>query len=347
MSEAACTDVIDALCPMHLRVDASGTLRHVGPTLRKVVGDVRGRALFDVLQVDRPFGLKTLPALLDCAGRKLHLTGPAAPETPLVAHLVPACDGGAILNVGFGIGVAQAVQRHGLTGSDLAPTDLTMEILFLIEAQGAAMRASRRLNHKLQSARLAAEAEAATDTLTGLANRRAAQLTLDALAEDGAPFGLVHLDLDHFKEVNDSHGHAAGDAVLRATAAMLRRLVRPQDSAARIGGDEFLLIFPDLGDAASLGALCDRLIAQIRTLELSDAPLARISASAGIAIWPGGPGADPEALIDRADRALYASKHAGRGRATLVDTVSRADPGKAKPAQDFWSSGLDPHAGKP
>lgn len=175
MTADVSTDVLDALCPMHLRVDPAGRILHGGPALRKVLGDIQGRHLFDILRVDRPAGVATLADLRARAGRKLHLYAATAPDTLLVGHAVVTQDGGAVLNLGFGIGVAPAVQRHGITGSDMAPTDLTMEILFLIEAQGVAMNASRLLNSKLQSARLAAEAEAATDRLTGLANRRAAE----------------------------------------------------------------------------------------------------------------------------------------------------------------------------
>ncbi|SIT12259.1 diguanylate cyclase [Roseivivax lentus] len=318
MTAAVSPSAIDALCPMHVQIGPDGSVLHAGPTIRKVLGDLEGRALFDILRVERPAGIASLADLRKRAGRKLHVTAFVAPHTPLVGHAVCEVDGGALLDLGFGIGVADAVRRHGITGSDVAPTDLTMEILFLIEAQGVAMTASRMLNLKLQSARIAAEAEAATDKLTGLANRRALELTLDALIEDEAAFGLIHLDLDHFKQVNDTHGHAAGDIMLCEVAATLTGTIRPHDIAARIGGDEFLLIFPNLSDALQLAALCDRLIEKITIANCEAVPDARVSASAGIAIWAGGPGADPAEMIARADRALYASKRAGRSRATLA-----------------------------
>ncbi|MHA6326839.1 GGDEF domain-containing protein [Roseivivax sp. CAU 1753] len=324
----AAPHLVDRLCPMHLTVDRTGTVQRVGPTLSKVIGPVSGQKLFDILQIERPRGIAAMQALLARTGRKLHIRTKGAPDTPMVGHAIDTPDGGAVLNLGFGIGVAEAVRRHGLTGSEFAPTDLTMEMLFLIEAQSAAMNASRMLNLRLHSARIVAEAEAATDTLTGLGNRRAVELTLDALAADEVPFGIVHLDLDFFKQVNDRWGHAAGDAVLCDVAEALTGTVRPHDIAARIGGDEFLLIFPSLSDAGQIAALCERLIARIEQPGRGKPEGAHVSASAGIAIWPGGPGADPAQMVDLADQALYASKRAGRGCVSVSDaatTVAQTD----------------------
>ncbi|MHA7877137.1 GGDEF domain-containing protein [Roseivivax sp.] len=341
-------DLLSALRPMFVSVDAAGRIAALGPTLEKVLGRVAGRPFFEVLEVVRPRDVQDATGLCASAGRRLHITARAAPETGLVGLAVPDGAGGVVLDLGFGIGVAEAVRRHGLTGSDFSPTDLTMEILFLIEAQRAAMTASRRLNNRLHAARQTAEAEAATDMLTGLANRRAADLALAALGEGDAAFGLVHLDLDRFKQVNDRFGHHAGDMVLKDVALALKGAIRPEDLAARNGGDEFLMIFPGLSDLARLEGLCARLIARIERPHAHGAARFAISASAGIAVWPGGPGSDPGALLARADAALYAAKRSGRGRAASAPAptgASGAESGKS--GRKFLPEGLDPPGRKP
>lgn len=150
--------------------------------------------------------------------------------------MVPTLDGGAFLNLSFGIGVAEAVRRHALTVEDFAATDLTVEMLYLVEAKTAVMDELRNLNRRLQGAKVAAEEQALTDQLTGLRNRRALDLQMKALIRLGASFGLMHIDLDFFKQVNDTLGHAAGDHVLREVARVLTQETRATDMAARVGG---------------------------------------------------------------------------------------------------------------
>jgi diguanylate cyclase (GGDEF)-like protein len=179
------------------------------------------------------------------------------------------------------------------------------------------MEEARRLNKRLEGARNAAEAEALTDALTGLGNRRAMEEALARLVAEGAPFGLINFDLDRFKAVNDTLGHAAGDAVLSAVAGALRAELRRGDLAARVGGDEFVAILPALDEPAQLAAIAGRIIARVEIPVPYGDTLCSVSASAGIAVSTHYTAPDPERLLQDADRALYASKHAGRGRATL------------------------------
>lgn len=156
--------------------------------------------------------------------------------------------------------------------------------------------------------RLLAELEvlATTDPLTGLPNRRSWDHELDReiarARRHGDPLTLALLDLDRFKAFNDTHGHAAGDALLTDAAAAWRAVLRETDVLARFGGDEFALALPECGEERATEAL-ERLAA---------ATPAGQSVSVGLATWV--PGEDAEALCARADGALYAAKQAGRGR---------------------------------
>jgi diguanylate cyclase (GGDEF)-like protein len=231
---------------------------------------------------------------------------------------VPVPDGGAILSLSLGIGAVGAVARHGLTARDFAPTDLTVEMLYLVEAKTAAMDESRRLNQRLQHERAAAKEQAVTDPLTGLKNRRGLEEALSRLASAGTPYGLIHIDLDRFKAINDTLGHDAGDAMLCAAARAMQAEVREHDIAARVGGDEFVLVFPGSSDPARLTAAAERMIARIEAPVVLKGESCRISASAGIALSHRTRLADAAAILREADAALYEAKRAGRGHARIA-----------------------------
>ena len=155
------------------------------------------------------------------------------------------------------------------------------------------------------------------DALTGLHNRRALTERLAAhwaaWRRDGHGFALLLLDLDHFKRVNDTHGHHVGDAVLAQTAERLRAQVRVQDCAARFGGEEFVVLMPNAGEAEAM-ALAVRL-----RRAMHDAPLAAGTQPLSVTISVGlaavrAEDADADGVLRRADAALYEAKAAGRDR---------------------------------
>ncbi len=156
--------------------------------------------------------------------------------------------------------------------------------------------------------------EALQDALTKLGNRRFAEISLDnhlrSFRREAVPFGLLLLDLDRFKRINDTYGHNTGDAVLRAVAATILNGIRPLDIPCRWGGEEFVVILPEAGLEA-LSVVAERLRALIQTTWLDhEGRKLRISASLGGAVVR--PDEDGESLIRRADRQLYMSKRAGR-----------------------------------
>ncbi len=154
---------------------------------------------------------------------------------------------------------------------------------------------------------------AATDSLTGTPNRRAFQDEARRLAAQASrscePLAAVLLDLDHFKDVNDTFGHAAGDLVLKFVGACLKGSVRAGDFVARLGGEEFALLLPGTGREGAL-VLAESVRQAIAQLDVPGVERG-ITASFGVAVIPDDAGS-AEAVVHRADEALYAAKAAGR-----------------------------------
>ncbi|WP_235851884.1 GGDEF domain-containing protein [Litorivita pollutaquae] len=306
---------MDIFCPMHIFVSASGHIDHVGPTMLKLRPKEAflGKRFFEVFDLCRPSTAATMEGLKALHGRKLHLQLRDAPRTDLKGVLVPRMRGdGIAINLSFGISIVDALAEYPLTSRDFAITDPTIEMLYLIEAKSAAMEASRSLNQRLQGAMIAAEEQAYTDTLTGLKNRRAMDHILGRLIEGEKSFALMHLDLDFFKAVNDTMGHAAGDTVLQKVARILVEETRDVDTVARVGGDEFVLIFNRLTERDELEEIARRMISRLEEPVPHDGQICRISGSIGTVISTDYEALDAVRLLSDADIALYASKHKGR-----------------------------------
>lgn len=171
---------------------------------------------------------------------------------------------------------------------------------------------------ELQRSQQQLEQFAYYDGLTGLANRRLFNDDLRHLMaqaqRNGLGLYLLLIDLDHFKQINDTQGHDAGDAVLRTVAACLNRSVRESDRTARLGGDEFAVLLPDTAEPAAAEVACRRIAeGLVRLLPKDQAAAVPPSASIGAACYPRDAG-DADALYKAADLALYEAKHAGRSR---------------------------------
>ncbi|MGY3439307.1 MULTISPECIES: diguanylate cyclase domain-containing protein [unclassified Marinovum] len=318
-----CNAVMDVLCPMHLALDQTGHIAHVGPTLAKLKPDecLPGKRFLEVFELRRPRAVTDMAHLSAHAGTKLHLRFRTGPQTALKGVLVPVLDdgGGMIVNLSFGISVMDAVRDFSLTGADFAATDLAIEMLYLIEAKTAAMTATRNLNQKLNCARIAAEEQAFTDTLTGLKNRRAMDHVLARSVAGTDRFALMHLDLDFFKEVNDGMGHAAGDHVLQEVAKVLVEETRAGDTVARVGGDEFTLLLVGRLNRKRLSDISERIVTRLATpIPFGDA-MCRVSASIGITLSEDYEDPDAARMQEDADIALYASKNRGRACHTFHD----------------------------
>jgi len=160
------------------------------------------------------------------------------------------------------------------------------------------------------------------DPLTGLSNRRYFQTVLcreiDVVARSGEPALLLMLDIDHFKNVNDTYGHPAGDAVLQAVAKTLASCVRPMDTVARFGGEEFVIILPSCQGPFGY-QVAERIRASINAMNMTVAPgtTIRVTISIGGAFAPRWVRYTPELWLDRADIELYRAKTEGRNRVCI------------------------------
>lgn len=160
---------------------------------------------------------------------------------------------------------------------------------------------------------------AITDPLTGALNRSALDARIPVLEQQGVdrPIGLLVADLDRFKEINDEHGHDAGDAVLREAAERIRGALRAFDSFYRVGGEEFVVLLTD-SDAAGSAEVAARVAAAFRSAPLAGVP---VTVSIGVATAAAGDVFSYDALFARADAALYRAKQEGRDRVVSDDAV--------------------------
>jgi len=258
-------------------VDAQGRILLVNAALERFTGcpaaDLLDRILWDVLVIPEERGLARVAVADATAG----------------GHLVPAevewlAAGGVRRRVALHTSVL--ADAHGRPyAAAFVGTDVTEQ------------REREELNHR----------QASTDPLTGVYNRRvvfaALQQHLDAATGDGC--GLLFCDVDRFKQVNDQHGHAAGDQLLVELALRLRRLAGPDDVVARLGGDEFVLLSPG-ADEAALAALACQVEAGMGAPVRTSAGALAVGISVGSAV--GRAGEDPDELMARADRAMYGTK---------------------------------------
>ena len=207
---------------------------------------------------------------------------------------------------------------------DSGADDFIRKPIDMIELR-ARMRAAARLVRMQRSLRRMAE----TDALTGALNRRAFFDRFDDLMQasrvEGKPLSVVMADLDHFKRINDTHGHAAGDQVLIDSVSAMTTQMQSSDSLGRLGGEEFGILLP-AADEETASWLAEQLRARLEALEIYDADGEQIPITGSFGIATAGPGRGGftcESLLHAADEALYAAKEGGRNRVIHSSEFSR------------------------
>jgi len=184
----------------------------------------------------------------------------------------------------------------------------------------AILRAKVAVFAQLHRAREAIHYLAYHDALTGLPNRRLFAdrfgVAVTAAQRSGAQVAVAILDVDHFKDVNDTHGHGAGDLILKGVAHRLTGLMRQCDTLARFGGDEFLLALPNIEKRANPTLIAQRIVDNFKVPFIVDGRTLHVTVSLGVANYPEH-ATDLETLVRFADVALFEAKHAGRDRYAL------------------------------
>ena len=203
--------------------------------------------------------------------------------------------------------------------------DVLVSAIWESDAQGRPVRRLAVVQDVTEKKKLAARSHFAEhDALTGLPNRVLLNDRLERSCalqgrqgRHGGIFALVFLDLDHFKSINDTHGHDAGDLLLKTVAHRLQGALRASDTVCRLGGDEFVLLLQDLDGVQDVHKLVPKVLDQVaqpcRLGEGADAPVVNVGCSMGVAIFPDH-GRDPQTLLLHADQAMYAAKRSGRNR---------------------------------
>jgi diguanylate cyclase (GGDEF)-like protein len=209
-----------------------------------------------------------------------------------------------------------------LTGRRGAFDMVTLRVLGLLCNHAAAILWKIRILEQI-------ERVAARDGLTGLYNRRTfddyLSRTLAVEERRDGRFAVILLDIDHFKKLNDTYGHPAGDAALKNTARVLERQLRKGDQAARYGGEEFVVILPGADEDGALH-IAERVRRALEKDQLVfEGARISVTASLGVAVWPAD-GKDTTTLLASVDRALYAAKQGGRNQVSVASRLPQVTP---------------------
>ena len=318
-------NVLDIMLPKHLISDRAGIIRKVGPTLSKLFSpvDVVGARLFDVLSFARPEGISDWESLCLYAGQSGRVELQIGTKFKANTVFAPLAGRELMLfDFSLGASVLDIISNHSLTTQDFSPADQTAEMMFMKEAHMLLLESSRDLNTRLHGAKSVAEQEAEADPLTGLKNRRALERAMARSLSRSLPqkLAVLLIDLDRFKQVNDTYGHAAGDYTLNEVGRILTSEVRSSDLVARLGGDEFVVLLNGVKDCENVSEIAQRIVERVaRPIRFKDAGFS-IGASIGVCLTDTPSQVTVDSMLHRADIALYQAKSLGKGQCVFYQT---------------------------
>ena len=314
-------ETLNRFMPMYILFDNDWRVRRFGSTMGKLgmCENSIGCYFLDIFDVLRPRRFIQDTKILTEHDGKITARMKASSVGKLkgFARVLPG-NQGILVNFSLGAGMVNAVDNEGLIARDFAPTDASIDLLYLIEVQQALLGEARKSTIQMHTDRSSAMAKADTDVLTGLSNRRGMEAFVGRIMgrKTFVPFAFIMIDLDFFKAVNDTFGHAAGDAVLAEVAKRLTQLTRRGDLVARTGGDEFNLILPNFTDSDAALELSKRIIRDLSKDILFESAVCTIGASIGTTVVLHK--TDFVDLSEMVDKGLYESKQKGRGTVTMV-----------------------------
>lgn len=317
---AISSEIIGCLVPFHILVDSHGVVRAAGPAMLKLVGAEKliNHPVFEVLRFVKPRRLDPAKNLQDGLGKRLSVDFQSIDkslDSKAFGMALPINYAGAphvFIALTPSVNARAFVEKHGLKISDFGPADGSADLLPLLAMQEDMLEDSKIKSSRLAVARDAAERLANHDALTGLPNRRA---LMDGLSRALARchVSLLHLDLDRFKEINDTYGHAAGDAALKHTAASIKDVLGQETLCARLGGDEFVGVVEGAKSEDDLDALARKLVDRISESFTYEGNTLKIGASVGIATALPSDQLSANVILHHADIALYEAKRFGQG----------------------------------
>lgn len=313
-------NILNILCPCHLIINRAGVIEHVAPTMQKILQGETARLqhVLDLFSIKPRSGHLRGCSMFELDGQKFHLSLRRFLDLRWNGVVLRLQDRDkAIIPISFGMALKETAECFELTHADFGPSELAVDMLCLLEAQSAVRAASRAVTQRIEGAKKNAEIAALTDPLTGLGNRRSLIERLASFARQNISFGIIQLDLDHFKTVNDQLGHPVGDRVLVELSNILRQEIRAHDVAVRLGGDEFILLITGTNDPTELLGLAERLLARLKPPLTIQTHKVQLGLSMGGRIVEAAERWSMIDILQAVDQALYHSKRRGKGRFTF------------------------------
>lgn len=322
-SQRAVRALCDRVLPFHFRVNSSGRITHMGPALAKLLPDALGQLLADLLEGSTTAAKGAEDLLVEESMQRLAFT---KPNFLLRGQLIPDGSGELIFVGLLDPRHVRGLADMGLSMGDFPANDLTVEFAMLQWARNSQIEETRTALERLRASKALGESlkvQATTDFLTGIGNRARFMELLDEAMENDEPIELMMIDMDRFKSINDLHGHAVGDEMLRLVAGELAMVVGDHGLVARLGGDEFGVLLVG-SDAVAAGDQVSSAIASLNTRTL---PIGGVMMPLRLTVGRAVRRQETEAgeLMRHADIAMYAARRTADTTIGIFDPTAQAE----------------------